>query len=267
AQAALEDPHPRVRAAAVRILESFLNTHADEVLRLFTELTEMESAPYVKLQLLASLGESGEADALHLMARILDEHSTDPYFQEMALSGSYQREGELQSILHRDFQWNEGDAERKDYVLTRLAEIAGDSGEQKVSTSSGQNENHLYRSGENIYQTCMACHGVRGEGIEGVATPLDGSPWVNSDPAILVRIILQGFANEETETNHEVMPAHRFLQDEEIAAVLTYIRQSWSNYSPAVTVEEVSGIREETRERRLEWTPGELRDLQDGNGQ
>ncbi|MGH9162999.1 MAG: c-type cytochrome [Vicinamibacteraceae bacterium] len=121
---------------------------------------------------------------------------------------------------------------------------------------------------------CTGCHGPDGKGASGIGPPLAGSDWVQASPPVIARILLQGFsggAAERRENVAGVMPAHAFLSDEDIAAVLTYIRQSWKNDAAPVAVDDVRRIREETGDRQDVWSPEELRrlakmapDLQDG---
>jgi mono/diheme cytochrome c family protein len=68
-------------------------------------------------------------------------------------------------------------------------------------------------------------------------------------------------ATAEASAIDGVMPAHGFLGDEAIAAILTYIRQSWGNDAPPIDEEEVAEVRAATSGREREWTRDELRML------
>ena len=48
------------------------------------------------------------------------------------------------------------------------------------------------------------------------------------------------------------------LNDEQIAQVLTFVRQSWGNNAPAVTTEQVAKVRQDTANRSIPWTAQEL---------
>lgn len=102
--------------------------------------------------------------------------------------------------------------------------------------------------GEKVYATyCIACHQKDGNGDNSRFPPLSGSDWVNGDPKRLINVMLNGL-NETIKVNGQtytgVMPKHRFLSDEDIAQVLTYIRQNLKNNSGPITAEE---IREERK--------------------
>ena len=80
----------------------------------------------------------------------------------------------------------------------------------------------LVARGEKVYNAnCAACHRPDGKGA-GPIKALDGSAVVLSDPAGQVKILLNG-------ANNGAMPAWRTLSDTEIAAVVTYTKNSWTN--------------------------------------
>jgi cytochrome c oxidase subunit 2 len=80
----------------------------------------------------------------------------------------------------------------------------------------------LVARGERVYAAnCAACHRADGKGA-GPIKALDGSAIVTGDPAAQIAILLNGAANG-------AMPAWRQLSDTEIAAVVTYTKNSWSN--------------------------------------
>nr|WP_315486672.1 cytochrome c oxidase subunit II [uncultured Undibacterium sp.] len=76
--------------------------------------------------------------------------------------------------------------------------------------------------GESVYAAnCVACHQANGKGVPGAFAALDGSAMVNGPKAAQINILLNGKAG---------MPAWKAtLSDTEIAAVITYTRNSWSN--------------------------------------
>jgi cytochrome c oxidase subunit 2 len=80
----------------------------------------------------------------------------------------------------------------------------------------------LVARGEKVYQAnCQACHQANGKGA-GPIKALDGSALVVGDPAAQINILLNGAANG-------AMPAWRQLSDTELAAVITYTKNAWSN--------------------------------------
>jgi mono/diheme cytochrome c family protein len=124
----------------------------------------------------------------------------------------------------------------------------------------------LAAKGEAIYgQVCIACHQASGMGAPGQAPPLVGSIWVQGPANRVARIPLNGVIGPidvNGQTWNLQMPPFRggpFLdEDENLAAVLTYIRQAWGNKAPPVTLEQVKAVRADTASRNTQWTADEL---------
>lgn len=85
----------------------------------------------------------------------------------------------------------------------------------------------LKTRGEQVYAAnCVACHQANGKGVPSAFAALDGSPNVLGDKAHQIDILLNG---QKTGRFPTEMPAWKQLSDTEIAAVITYTRNSWSN--------------------------------------
>lgn len=116
-------------------------------------------------------------------------------------------------------------------------------------------------SGEQIYgNRCATCHQSDGQGVENQFPPLVGTQWVENKGQV-IRILLHGMQGEVTvkgETYNGNMPAWNSLSDEEIAAVITHVRESWDNDYGEVTSEEVAAVRSATEERSDAWSAEEL---------
>jgi mono/diheme cytochrome c family protein len=103
-------------------------------------------------------------------------------------------------------------------------------------------------AGGAIYaDNCSACHGMDGKGVPDLFPSLAGSPNVRSaDPASLIRILIEGARSVATtaEPTGPGMPSFAWkLSDDQAAAVLTFIRNSWGSAAPAVDSHEVEQAR------------------------
>ncbi|MEM8898831.1 MAG: cytochrome c [Bacteroidota bacterium] len=101
--------------------------------------------------------------------------------------------------------------------------------------------------GKKVYEeNCLVCHQEDGGGVPGLNPPLIGTEWVVGDKERLIKVVLNGL-NEpitiEGETYANVMPALNFLSDQEIALVLTYIRNDFDNQAGPVNTSEVADVR------------------------
>jgi len=128
-------------------------------------------------------------------------------------------------------------------------------------------EDPLYAKGRQIFATCAACHQANGLGSASVgAPPLVDSEWVLAPgPNRMVRIVLDGLSGPIKVKGQQygtgiMTPFKAALSDEDIAAVLTYIRQNrdWKHTASNVTVEQVKAIRAAEKDRSSNWTEAEL---------
>lgn len=126
--------------------------------------------------------------------------------------------------------------------------------------------------GETVFaRNCVQCHQSSGQGVAGAFPPLVGSEWVNGPEERLVRILLNGLAGElviQGVTYNGQMPAFKDqLNDRDIAAVATYIRQAWGNSAPQVEVATVEDVRSRFGSRSQAWDVSELEALSAEEGQ
>jgi glucose/arabinose dehydrogenase len=100
-----------------------------------------------------------------------------------------------------------------------------------------------FAAGQTLYvRHCQVCHGPEGQGSVDMYPPLANTDWVTGDKTRLIRTILLGLS-EPIEVNGEMynqeMPAFQHLSDQEVADILTYIRNSFGNSAGAVIPGEV----------------------------
>jgi mono/diheme cytochrome c family protein len=111
-----------------------------------------------------------------------------------------------------------------------------------------QSDAQNMQKGKKIYEArCLACHQADGGGVPNMNAPLDAaSNVVGKDIARLVRIIRYGY-NERVALDgfyySNAMTANPDLKDNEVADLLTYIRNSWSNKASAVTIAQVQAAK------------------------
>ena len=106
---------------------------------------------------------------------------------------------------------------------------------------------------------CVACHQSSGLGVAGVFPPVAASEWVLGDEKILTNILLHGVNGEMIVKGNKyngAMPAWKSLSDDELAAVLTYIRSDWGNAAPPIKAETIKSQRELTKARGEPYNGG-----------
>jgi len=121
--------------------------------------------------------------------------------------------------------------------------------------------------GKRLYvANCAQCHQTSGLGQAGVYPPLAGSEWVMGSKNRLISILHKGIAgpiNVKGALYNNNMPAWGDgapvpLKDEQIAAILTYIRSEWGNTADAIQVVDVAAKRKEIAFRTSPWGEKEL---------
>lgn len=143
-------------------------------------------------------------------------------------------------------------------ILTLLIACGGGESSQKSSASNKKTPEKKQEApkavsgeellaGEKVYNTyCFACHMADGNGVPNMNPPLGETKWVNGDKTELIKIVLNGLTGPievKGETYNNVMAPHNFLSDEDIAAVLTFVRNSFGNTSGPITEDEVADVR------------------------
>lgn len=115
------------------------------------------------------------------------------------------------------------DAEYKTWVDGKKKEMAALADDPTKTWTIDE----LKTRGEKVYTAnCVVCHQATGKGVPNAFAPLDGSAVVNGAKAEQIHILLNG---QKSGKYPAEMPAWKQLSDTDIAAVITYTRNSWSN--------------------------------------
>jgi glucose/arabinose dehydrogenase/mono/diheme cytochrome c family protein len=237
---ALDDAHPKVRAAAVRLSEAFLAAREPNAetaaLRAKVLKLALRAPADVQLQLALTLGLFAKEDAARTALATLAKNATAPLARDAASAGL-------------------GGGEK----------VKGTPPATTAATPLTAEQEKRFKAGKEMYElTCLACHQQHGLGQPGLAPPLVGSEWVAGPPGRLIRIVLHGMRGPikvKDEIFELDMPSLGVLDDEQIAAALTYVRREWGHTFPPVEPSVVKAVREATASRESAWTAAELLQL------
>lgn len=156
---------------------------------------------------------------------------------------------------------------------TSVAHINGQSVKQKkqedhIQTSLKGDALTLYKEGREIYSRegfCVTCHQEDGRGLSASGfPPLAGTRWVNGNDTRLIKIVLNGLLgpikvlDKDYPGQVPMTPYKGMLNDREVAAVLTYVRNSFGNTSSAIKPEQVKDVREKTKDFSGFYSPDAL---------
>ncbi len=101
--------------------------------------------------------------------------------------------------------------------------------------------------GQKVYEkVCLSCHMADGGGVPHLNPPLSQTSYVLGDKSKIIYIVLHGMTDRipiEDEFYSNNMAAHTDLNDQQIADVLTYVRNGFGNKASAVTAAEVKAVR------------------------
>ncbi len=107
-------------------------------------------------------------------------------------------------------------------------------------------------TGKTSFMMCAACHGMDAKGVQAgpslMAPSLIGSKVALGDPSIMALVILKGIQKEGTQYLGMMAPLGAALDDEKLAAVMTYVRGSFGNKGAAVTKEDAAKYREQWKD-------------------
>jgi mono/diheme cytochrome c family protein len=158
--------------------------------------------------------------------------ATGPMAEEIELSSSKMEVSDLRAIA------------------TYLKSVGGD---KETGQPIAANDPAMVAGGAIYRDQCSACHGIDGKGVSKLFPSLvDSGVSGPGDPATAVRIILRGARSVATKSEPTApgMPSYgRQLDDAQVAAVGTYIRNAWGRSGPAVSPSTVKDIRFDTAMR------------------
>ncbi|MDR6870760.1 mono/diheme cytochrome c family protein [Bosea sp. BE125] len=151
--------------------------------------------------------------------------------------------GPMAEVVEKSSQhWSEADLKAVAVYLK-----AGRNGEAKAPAPLPASDK-LMAAGQAVFaDRCMGCHVSTGAGVPKLFPRLAQAPLVNSDdPTTLIRVVLAGSRAGTTRaaSTGPAMPSFAWnLSDQDVAAVLTYVRNSWGNAAPAVSAKDVASLR------------------------
>jgi mono/diheme cytochrome c family protein len=121
----------------------------------------------------------------------------------------------------------------------------------KTTSSSASTLKSSITRGQTVYTTfCLTCHQVDGSGVPNLNPPLIKTKWTLGPKTVLIEQVLKGSNGKveiDGETFHNTMPPLATLTDQQIADVLTYVRNNFENKASQVTPAEVKAVRAKTK--------------------
>ncbi len=156
--------------------------------------------------------------------------------------------GPMAEVVYDSFQYlNDDDIRSVAVYLKTLPARAGDKSEA-TNAAVTEEKNRLYPLGEKIYAAqCAVCHASQGQGKLPHFPPLANNQSIQMTSSVNpIRMVLNGGYAPGTFKNpkpYGMPPFAQSLSDEEVAAVVTYIRTAWGNHGAPVSAHDVNALR------------------------
>lgn len=120
-----------------------------------------------------------------------------------------------------------------------------------IVLAAWQPERATMERGKKVYVAyCLSCHQADGGGVPNLNPPLEKTSFVSGSKTKLIRVLLNGMNTHEEidgETYSNTMAPFNYLTDQQIADVLTYVRNSFGNKATVVTSGDVKYVRARTK--------------------
>ncbi len=262
---ALQSDASEIVALGIRMGAFFGRTpQASEILSMFASLQDRTETD-TQLQLALSLGAFRQPLAFEMLEKLAVRYDDDPLMREAVVSSLGGEEEEMyETLVQRK--------EKADQVISMLSDLISPTDEAILlgSLALDETEQQQFDEGRKLYEHhCSGCHQMNGKGLEPIAPPLVRSEYVLGSEKTLIMVALHGLTGPVTVNGITYEPPRVQAQmpglkdnsaftDENIAAVLSYVRNAWGNRSSFIDKERVSILRTETKKRTELLTEKEL---------
>lgn len=246
----LKSPEPRARAQAVRVL-CYWRDRVPGALDLVGAAIK-DSAPRVRLEAVRALSFFRGADAPKAYELAMLVSAEKDYYIDYCFKETVKQLGSLPEAK---------DLLARDAMLQARIRAQPDAKYGPTSKTLSKEATQAYNLGKEVFNReahCVTCHQADGKGVDGTYPGLAKSEWLEGDPDRVIKIVLKGLYGPLKFQGKEYGPAKGtppmmgfagLLKDDEVAAVITYVHQSFGNDLPPVTAAEVAKVREATKDR------------------
>jgi mono/diheme cytochrome c family protein/glucose/arabinose dehydrogenase len=236
-QQTLQSPDHRVRAASVRVLR-YMGHQLPNTLELL-KTAAADAHGRVRLEAITAASWMGAKEGIQILD-IAEKHPQDEWIEDSF-----------------------------NFAKTRLTNSFLPKEEQEILATHLRGEDlEIFAKGKKIYERegyCVTCHQESGAGLQASGFPtLVGQDWVMGSDERLIKLTLNGLygpmsvMGNQYEGQVPMMAFKGLLNDEEIAQVLTYVRNAFGNKASVINPIKVKQIREATKDKKGFYTPDEL---------
>lgn len=265
----LQENNWPVRMEALSVLPSILDKNNYKqflpVLQQMVDNNDTLAAPYVAF-LVHSIQPFDASSSHKLLTDLVKKYPNNIYVADAVISNL---EGKEQSFYKEVKSINPDTSlainKRLEKVIDDIAKAKNNANLEKLAKQ--------YPKGAALFQSvCQTCHGPDGNGVTSLAPPLNGSDWVQGDKDQLIPIVLFGLQGplkvagklyQAPEINGDMpgIGSNKEFSDEDIAQVLSFVRNAWNNKASKISAGDVQQQRVKFKDREKTFTMDELKQL------
>ena len=262
----LKEKEWTIRMQGLSVLPSIMNRdNYQQILPLLQQLineNDTLAIPYIGY-LAHSIERFNSSIAKEILVKLTEKHGANLYVADAVISNLQGRE----AVFYRESLRINPDTGLA--INKRLKKVLDDIQKAKNASNAKMLEKQ-YPRGAAIYKSvCQTCHGNDGNGVASLAPPLNNSEWVTGDKDRLAAIVLYGLTGpvsvngklyKAPEINGD-MPGigqNKEFSNDDIAQILSFVRQSWNNKASKVSAEDVNVVRQRTKGRENPFTAEEM---------
>ncbi len=261
----LEQADPYVRAAAVAAIPSVLNNGNKAAVGALLEkqLKDQQLAP-LATSVFPALQRVDAATAKRLLQLAYRSYPNNKYVADAVISNVKDKEAELMNEITA---WN---PDSTLVISMHLKKVLKDIANRRKAKLDEALVKEFPRGNLMFKTICQTCHGVDGEGINSLAPPLNHSEIVTGRKDRLINIVLYGLTGP-VQVNGKLYKAPEIagdmpgiasndeFSDADIAQLLSFIRNAWSNKGDKVIEKDIQNIRQKNKGRQKSFTMEELK--------
>lgn len=255
-----------VVAHAIVLMEDFVSEeYAAAVQAIFQDVLDQgdRSLDYYLASTLGTWATVSEKKFMPLIDKLYHTYNENRIVGEALLSGMGTTSSALLSRWEENPDFKEGDLQKR--MLESLERKKEDK-PNSIFTETAITMDTRTKGAKLYRQICSVCHGINGEGADGVAPPLMNSDWVANSPERLGLIILHGLSgpihvNGERYEFNQAMPGlngNPNLSDGDISDIITYISNAFSRTPNWIKPDKIKELRNQKPENGGEYTEKEL---------
>lgn len=259
---------PRVRASSVRIVRHSLGTLSNPGRYLLAAASD--PADRVRLEALGASTWLGGKDGARVFLTVASA-PRDRWINNALNTALYQYKPEVESLLADGTFYKDKIA---DFDLLMEQRLRGAAEKVNYISRPYRQQHNLdrtyrafYNRGKEVFLkegSCSTCHQPDGKGLKNIYPPLAKSEWIIGNPERLAKLTLHGLMGP-IKVNGVDYPGQvpmtavgQMFPDDDVAAVLTYVRHSFGNEASPITPDFIKSIRAATEDRQMFYTAEEL---------